>query len=108
MILILLLLLFILIVATVYLGRRAYVLAGLLADAQDVIDERQAYIIQLEDTNRYMFSRIEQSYDAMQQIDRLGAFEKDDEAGTTFELLKQVINELNTEFNESEEKETQQ
>lgn len=107
MLFILLLIIFVFVVAVIYLAHRAYMLAGLLADAQDVIDERQAYIIQLEDTNRYMFSRIEQSYDAMQQIDRLGAFEKDDEAGTTFELLKQVINELNTEFNESEEKENQ-
>jgi hypothetical protein len=106
MTLILLLLIFVLLIAVIYLGRRAYVLAGLLADAQDIIDDTQAYITQLEDTNKYMFSKIEDSYNSMQQIDRLGAFEKDDEAGTTFELLKQVITELKTEFDESEEKET--
>lgn len=105
MMLILLSLLIILIVIVVYLGRRAYILAGVLADAQDIIDETQAYITQLEDTNKYMFSKIEESYNSMQQIDRLGAFEKDDESGTTFELLKQVITELKTEFDESEKKE---
>jgi len=39
----------------------------------------------------------------MKQIDRIGAFEKDDEAGTTFSLLKQVIEELKEEFNGAEE-----
>jgi predicted PurR-regulated permease PerM len=105
MILILLLLLLPLVVAVIYLGRRAYVLAGLLADAQDIIDDTQAYITQLEETNKYMFSKIESSYQSMQQIDRLGAFEKDDEAGTTFQMLQQVITELKTEFDDSEEKE---
>lgn len=105
MTLILLLLIFVLLIAVIYLGRRAYVLAGLLADAQDIIDDTQAYVTQLEETNKYMFSKIEDSYNSMQQIDRLGAFEKDDEAGTTFEMLKQVITDLKTEFDESEEKE---
>jgi len=100
MIIILLLLLVPLLVAVIYLGRRAYVLAGLLADAQDIIDDTQAYISQLEETNKYMFSKIEASYQSMQQIDRLGAFEKDDEAGTTFQMLQQVITELKTEFDD--------
>ena len=105
MIIILLLLLVTLVVAVIYLGRRAYVLAGLLADAQDIIDDTQAYITQLEETNKYMFSKIKDSYESMQNIDRLGAFEKDDEAGTTFQMLQQVITELKTEFDDSEEKE---
>ena len=41
----------------------------------------------------------------MQRIDRLGAFEKDDETGSTFELLKQVVDELKEEFDAPEEKE---
>jgi hypothetical protein len=45
-----------------------------------------------------MYGKIIQSYDAMQQIDRLGAFEKDDEAGTTFQLLNQTITELKEQF----------
>jgi hypothetical protein len=39
----------------------------------------------------------------MKQIDRLGAFEAEDEAGTTFQLLNQVIEELKEQFNGSEE-----
>ena len=47
----------------------------------------------------YMYTQINNSYKAMQEIDRVGAFEKDDEAGTTFEMLKNVIDNLEKEFN---------
>jgi len=82
-----------------YLAYRIWYLAGALADSQD-------YVELLESTNQYMYERIEKSYDAMQQIDRLGAFESEDEAGTTFELLKEVVTELKQEFEDgsSEEK----
>ena len=75
----------------------------MLADQQDEVDEFIGYISNLENTNRYMYEQIVKTYEAMQQIDRLGAFEKDDEAGTTFSLLKQVIEELKEEFNGAEE-----
>jgi hypothetical protein len=77
--------------AAAYLGYRAYYLAGSVSDAQEYIEE-------LELTNSYMYSRIEESYTKMQEIDRLGAFEKDDEAGTTFQLLQQTITELKDTF----------
>ena len=72
---------------TVYFAYRAYVLAGVLADQEE-------YYETVSQTNEYMYMRITQSHEAMKRIDRLGAFEKDDEAGTTFELLQQVIEEL--------------
>jgi hypothetical protein len=77
--------------STLYFGWRAYYLAGSVSDAQDYIEE-------LELTNEYMYSRISQSYDVMQEIDRLGAFEAEDEAGTTFALLKETITELKETF----------
>jgi hypothetical protein len=80
-----------------YLGYRAYYLAGKIADAQEYIEE-------LELTNEYMYGKIVQSHEIMQQIDRLGAFESEDEAGTTFQLLNEVITELKEQFN-GEEKE---
>lgn len=88
-----------LVAISMYLGYRVWYLAGTMADAQE-------YIEQLESTNSFMFERIEKSYDVMKQIDRLGAFESEDETGTTFDLLKQVINELKEEFDngQSEEK----
>jgi len=53
----------------------------------------------------YYFSKIYETYDVMKQIDRLGAFESEDEAGTTFQLLNEVITELKEQFDGEEEKE---
>ena len=80
---------------TIYFAYRAYVLAGIIADSEE-------YFESVAKTNQYMYERISKTYDAMKQIDRIGAFEKDDEAGTTFELLKQIIDELKEEFDAEE------
>jgi hypothetical protein len=85
-------------VGTSYFARRAFILAGLLADEQE-------YTEQLEVTNTYMYTKITEAYDSMTQIDRLGAFEEDDEAGTTFALLKQTIEELKETFDNGQEEE---
>ena len=70
-----------------YFIYRAYVLAGVYSDLEE-------YTKELEDMSQYMYTQINNSYKAMQEIDRVGAFEKDDEAGTTFEMLKNVIDNL--------------
>ena len=80
-----------LVASIVYAGYRIWFLAGKLADAQEYIEE-------LELTNEYMYGKISQSYDIMKQIDTLGAFESEDEAGTTFQLLNEVITELKEQF----------
>ena len=84
--------------AVTYLIFRSWDIAGKLSDAQEYIEE-------LELTNEYMYGQIVDSYDKMQEIDRLGAFEKDDEAGTTFQMLNQVIITLKTQFDGEESKE---
>ena len=89
------LLIVLLLLASTYLTFRVWYLAGTLADAQEYIED-------LESTNRYMYAKIEESYSAMKQIDRLGAFESEDEAGTTFDLLKEVVTELKEEFDGEE------
>jgi hypothetical protein len=81
----------------IYAGFRAYYLAGKLAEAQEYIEE-------LELTNEYMYSRIVDSYENMKQIDHKGAFESEDEAGTTFNMLLETITELKETF-DGEEKE---
>ena len=43
----------------------------------------------------------------MKRVDRLGAFHEDDEAGTTFAMLKDVVEKLHKEFN-AEKKEEEQ
>ena len=81
-----------------YFIYRAYTLAGVLADQQE-------YIKELEEMSTYMYTRIKESADKMNQIDHKGAFESDDEAGTTFTLLQEVIQNLEKEFN-AEKKES--
>jgi hypothetical protein len=84
--------------ALIYFIYRAYYLAGALAEAQDYIEE-------LEVTNTYMYGKIEESYNTMQEIDRLGSFESEDEAGSTFQMLKETITELKDLFDgEAQEK----
>lgn len=84
----------------IYFLHRGYVLAGLLADAED-------YNRDMEQLSNYMFRSIEAAYMEMKQIDRLGAFESDDESGTTFKLLLQVVEELHEEFNGTPQEEEQ-
>jgi hypothetical protein len=52
-----------------------------------------------------MYNKIVESYSKMQEIDRLGAFEKDDESGTTFQLLNEVITKLKDEFSDGTQEE---
>jgi len=80
----------------VYMSYRAYILAGLLADIQE-------YYNDVEKTNVFMYDKIQSAYNNMKQIDHIGAFESEDEAGTTFQMLKQVIDELKGEFDAPEE-----
>ena len=81
-----------------YLAYRVWYLAGVIADSQDLDVSNIEYIEGLELTNQFMYNKIVESYNKMQEIDRLGAFEKDDESGTTFQLLNEVITQLKSEF----------
>jgi hypothetical protein len=84
--------------AVIYLAYRVWYLAGIIADSQDLDVSNIEYIEGLELTNQYMYGKIVDSYNKMQELDRLGAFEKDDESGTTFQLLNEVITQLKSEF----------
>lgn len=81
-----------------YLGYRAYYLAGAVSDAQEYIEE-------LELTNEYMYGKIEDAYNTLKEVDHKGAFEAEDETGTTFQLLLQTITELKDQFNGEASKE---
>jgi len=78
--------------STIYFGWRAFYLAGKIADSQEYIEE-------LDATNHYMYSKIVESYNKMQEVDHKGSFEAEDEVGTTFSMLNEVITELKDLFN---------
>lgn len=88
-----------------YLGYRIWYLAGAVADLQEQDEDVTKYIESLEATNLYMYDMIMQSYMKMQEIDTKGAFAAEDEVGTTFEMLKQVIDQLKEEFTNGQEEE---
>jgi hypothetical protein len=82
----------------IYFIWRSLTLANVTADQEE-------YIKELEDMSQYMYDQIKESYNEMKKIDYKGAFEQDDEAGSTFLMLKNVINNLEKEFN-AEKKES--
>lgn len=82
----------------VYFIWRSLTLANVTADQEE-------YIQELEEMSQYMYNQIDQAYNIIKRIDSRGAFEKDDETGTVFDQLKQVVTNLQKEFNaETEEK----
>lgn len=81
---------------TGYFTYRAYKLAGDISDAIEYIEE-------LETTNTYMYTQIVSAYNNLKQIDHKGAFESEDEAGTTFSLLLETLETLKTQFDNEEE-----
>lgn len=82
----------------VYFIWRALSLANVTADQEE-------YIQELEDMSQYMYNQISDTYNEMKKIDHTGAFAEDDESGTTFTMLKNVITNLEKEFNaETKEK----
>lgn len=85
-------------VSLMYIGWRMYVLTGIITDQQEYIEE-------LEFTYSMLLEKTKEAYDEMKQIDVKGAFEKDDEAGTTFALLKQVIDDLYEEADGTQKEE---
>lgn len=81
-----------------YLGYRVWYLAGIVADLQEQDDDTLTYIESLEVTNQYMYKQIVAAYEMMNRIDLRGAFAAEDEVGTTFDMLKEVIETLKDEF----------
>ena len=57
---------------------------------------------QLEDTlvenNKFVLDKVQSSLDRMRVIDHKQAFEKDDEVGASFDELKKIVDELNTDI----------
>lgn len=87
-----------LLVVAAYLAYRVWYLAGAVADLQEQDDDVNEYIESLEVTNQYMYTKIVESYENIKRVDLRGAFAAEDEVGTTFDMLKEVIETLKDEF----------
>ena len=85
-------------------------LLGLIINLLRKLENAEEYIEQLESSNfRYelFFESIRKksnnNYSYIRQLDRIGSFESDDETGVIFNTLKDIVEELNKEFNATEE-----
>ena len=85
-------------------------LLGLIINLLRKLENAEEYIEQLESSNsRYelFFESIRKksnnNYSYIRQLDRIGSFESDDETGVIFNTLKDIVEELNKEFDATEE-----
>ena len=83
---------------------------GFIINLMRKLENAEDYLTELEESNsRYksFFESIRKksnnNYSYMRQLDRLGSFEADDETGVIFNTLKDIVEELNKEFNGTEE-----
>jgi hypothetical protein len=87
------------IILVILLGISIFVNVNLLNKLErreDDEDEAMEYIKQLETWIQNFQQDITKAYNNMKQIDSRGSFEADDEVGTTFKMLKGIIDEINT------------
>jgi len=85
--------------------------AGLVgANLLRKLEAAEEYVEELETSNESyekLFLSLKQkannNYSYIRQLDRIGSFEADDETGVIFKNLKDIVAELNGEFDASEE-----
>lgn len=85
--------------------------AGLVgANLLRKLETAEEYIEELETSNESyekLFVSLKQkansNYSYIRQLDRIGSFESDDETGVIFKNLKDIVAELNGEFDATEE-----
>jgi len=61
---------------------------------EDAVEEADAYVQEMEGWISKFKGRAEDAYLQMKAIDRKGAFESDDEVGTTFKEIKALVDDL--------------
>jgi hypothetical protein len=85
--------------------------AGLVgANLLRKLEAAEEYVDELETSNESyekLFLSLKQkannNYSYIRQLDRIGSFEADDETGVIFKNLKDIVADLNGEFDASEE-----
>jgi hypothetical protein len=85
--------------------------AGLVgANLLRKLEAAEEYVEELETSNESyekLFLSLKQkannNYSYIRQLDRIGSFEADDETGVIFKNLKDIVADLNGEFDASEE-----
>lgn len=93
------------ILMTLITGVCVFVIVNLLnklEEAEDIITENEEYVIDMQEWINTFTVRVNEAYEKMKEADRRGSFESDDEVGSTFKTLKDIIEELNTTINQND------
>ena len=83
-------------ILVVVLGFATFNLLKKNEKGEDIILSYEKHINQIDEVIQFINKRI-------QEIDTKGAFAAEDEVGTTFDMLKQIIEELKDEFTNGQE-----
>jgi hypothetical protein len=96
-----LLVIVILSVLTILFGYTTYNLLRKNERLEDDLNETDSFVVSI-------FSDLEKAYQRMQSVDTLGSFEADDESGFIFDKIKDILEEINNEYNVDGETQTEE
>jgi len=86
-------------VIEILLGVSAVINIGLLIGVRNLNRQNEQYQDYIEEElskSDSIRNKVERAYERMQDVDIRGSFEADDEVGSAFTELKEIIEELNT------------
>lgn len=88
-------------VLTLLFGYTTYNLLRKNERLEDDLNEADEFVLSI-------FSNLEKAYERMQSVDRLGSFEADDESGFIFEKIRDILEEINNEYDLNGETQTEE
>ena len=74
-----------------------------LEDAEDVVEEADEYVKEMEEWIIQFRLQVNEAYEQMKTLDTKGAFESEDEVGSVFKGLRDIIFKLNEITNTEDE-----
>lgn len=88
-------------VLTLLFGYTTYNLLRKNERLEDDLNEADEFVLSI-------FSNLEKAYERMKSVDRLGSFEADDESGFIFEKIRDILEEINNEYDLNGETQTEE
>lgn len=88
-------------VLTILFGYTTYNLLRKNERLEDDLNDADEFVLSI-------FSNLEKAYERLQSVDRLGSFEADDESGFIFDKIKDILEEINNEYDLNGETQTKE
>jgi len=87
-------------VLTLVFGYTTYNMLRKNERLEDDLNESDKFIVSI-------FDNLDSAYERLQNVDRLGSFEADDESGFIFDKIKTILEDINNEYNLNGETQTE-